>query len=166
PQNLSAVLKDIPENSHFKFDILAPLRFRQNSGAPIDINSIWGWYNYYTYMKLKPGANIAVVDKKIRATFKKNQPENKNYFYSQPLTEIHLTSNLKWELKPNSDKVYIYIFGTVALCIILIACINYVNLTTARSSLRAKEIGVRKVSGALKGALSRQFLTESVFMAF
>ena len=165
PRVVTAVIKDLPDNSHFKFDILASLHFRQDNGQLIDINSIWGWYNYYTYMKLKPGASIAAVDKKIRAVFKKNQPENKNIFYSQPVTSIHLTSNLKWELRPNSDRSYIYIFGTIALFILLIACINYINLTTARSSLRAKEIGIRKVSGAVKTSLIRQFLTESILVA-
>jgi putative ABC transport system permease protein len=164
PQLVTAVIKDVPENSHFKFDFLAPLRFRDDNGQLLDINSIWGWYNYYTYMKLKPGANIAGVDKKIQAVFKKNQPENDNIFYSQPITSIHLASNLKWELRPNSDKSYIYIFGTVALFILLIACINYINLTTARSSLRAKEIGIRKVSGAVRTSLIRQFLAESVLV--
>jgi putative ABC transport system permease protein len=164
PQMVTAVIKDVPDNSHFKFDILLPLRFR-NNGQLIDINSIWGWYNYYTYMKLKPGTTIAAVDKKIRDVFKKNQPENKNYFYSQAVTDIHLTSNLKWELRSNSDKIYIRVFGTIALFILLIACINYVNLTTARSSLRAREIGIRKVSGALRSALIRQFLTESILIS-
>ena len=131
----------------------------------VDINSNWGWYNYYTYIKLKPEAKIADVDNKIRATFKKNRPESKNEFYSQAVTDIHLTSNLKWELRPNSDQKYIYIFGTVALFILLIACINYINLTTARSSLRAREIGIRKVSGAIRDALIRQFLTESVLIS-
>ncbi|HEV8284624.1 MAG TPA: ABC transporter permease [Chitinophagaceae bacterium] len=165
PRMVTAVIKDIPENSHFDIDLLIPLRFRNADGSLRDINSNWGWYNYYTYIKLKPGTRIADVDKKIRDIFKKNQPENKNYFYSQALTDIHLTSNLKWELRANSDKKYVYIFGTVALFILLIACINYVNLTTARSSLRAREIGIRKVSGAVRGALIRQFLTESVLIS-
>jgi putative ABC transport system permease protein len=165
PLMVTAVIKDMPDNSHFKFDMLEPFRFQQANGQPLNINSIWGWYNYYTYMKLKPGSNIAGVDKKIRDIFKKNQPDNENYFYSQALTDIHLTSNLKWELRPNSDKAYIYIFGTVALFVLLIACINYVNLTTARSSLRAREIGIRKVSGAVRGALIRQFLSESMVIS-
>jgi putative ABC transport system permease protein len=165
PHKVTAVIKDIPENSHFKFDFLTPLRFRDNAGGFRDINSNWGWYNYYTYMKLKPGADIAAVDKKIREVFKANQPKNENYFYSQAITGIHLTSNLKWELEPNSDESYVYIFGTVAIFILIIACINYINLTTARSTLRAKEIGIRKVSGAVRFALLRQFLTESVLIA-
>ena len=166
PRIVSAVIADMPENSHFKFDFLAALKFFDNNDQPIDINSIWGWYNYYTYIKLKPGTSITNVDKKIQAVFKKNQPENKNEFYSQAITDIHLTSNLKWELRSNSDKSYIYIFGTVAIFILLIACINYINLTTARSSLRAREIGIRKVSGAVRSALVRQFLTESVLISF
>ena len=164
PRIVTAVIKDVPENSHFKFDLLAPLQFRDNNQR-VDINSRWGWYNFYTYMKIKPGTNISLVDKKIREVFKKNQPDNNNYFYTQPVTAIHLGSNLKWELRPNSDKVYISIFATIALFILLIACINYVNLTTARSSLRAKEIGIRKVSGAVKPALVRQFLSESILIA-
>ena len=165
PSVVTAVIKDVPENSHFKFDLLAPLRFTDRAGKPIDINTIWGWYNYYTYVKLKPGADEKVLDKKIRDVFKKNQPENENYFYSQLLTSIHLQSNLKWELRPNSDRIYVYVFGVVALFILLIACINYINLTTARSTLRAKEIGVRKVSGAVRAALIRQFLAESIVIA-
>ena len=165
PRNVTAVIADMPENSHFKFDFLATLKYYDENDQPIDINSIWGWYNFYTYIKLKPGASITKVDQKIQAVFKKNQPENRNEFYSQPITDIHLTSNLKWELKANSDQSYIYIFGTVAAFILLIACINYVNLSTARSSLRAREIGIRKVSGAAKGALVRQFLIESVLIS-
>jgi len=165
PRVVTAIIKDIPENSHFKFDFLCTLKYFDNNNQPIDINSSWGWYNFYTYIKLKPGTNIAGVDKKIRDVFKKNQPENKNYFYTQAVTDIHLASNLKWELRANSDKSYIYIFGIVALFILLIACINYVNLTTARSSLRAKEIGIRKVAGAIKSLLIRQFLAESVLVA-
>ena len=165
-QLVTAVISDMPDNSHFKFDLLLPLRFRNRDGSPININTIWGgWYNYYTYIKVKPNTNMQVVDQKIRALFKKNQPENENYFYSQPLTSIHLNSNLKWELRPNSDRIYVYIFGLVAVFILIIACINYINLTTARSSLRAKEIGVRKVSGAMKSSLVGQFLAESVVVA-
>jgi putative ABC transport system permease protein len=164
PCVVTAVIKDIPANAHFSFDILVPLtRFMNDPSRPA--NTFWGWYSFYTYIKLKPGADIAAVDKKIRGIFKKNQPQSKDYFYSQPLTSIHLTSNLHSELKPNSDKIYSWIFGTIALFILLIACINYINLTTARFSLRAKEIGIRKVAGATKPALIRQFLSESVLLS-
>src|SRR5262249_48799335 len=114
PRMVTAVIKDMPENSHFKLDMMMPLHFQNNDVSLRDINSNWNWYNYYTYIKLKPGSDIRAVDKKIRAIYKKNQPEEKNYFYSQAVTDIHLKSNLKWELRANSDESYVYIFGTVA----------------------------------------------------
>jgi putative ABC transport system permease protein len=162
PKVVTAVIKDIPRNAHFKIDMIASLKSLDAGGR---LNQAWGWYSFYTYMKLKPGSGIASVDKKIRAIVKKNQPADRNYFYSQALTSIHLSSHLGSELMPNSDKSYLYIFGTIVLFIILIACINYVNLTTSRSSLRAKEIGVRKISGAARSALAWQFLGESVMFS-
>ena len=161
PHTVSAVIKDVPSNSHFTFDFLISTR---TIGGNIDAS--WGFYNFYTYIKLKPNVEIASVVPKIKTIFKKAQPENKNIFYTQALTDIHLTSNLKWELRPNSDKSYIYVFATIALFVIIIAGINYVNLVTAKSSLRAKEIGVRKVVGAERASLIRQFLTESVVTVF
>jgi putative ABC transport system permease protein len=154
---VTGVLKDVPANSHFHFDFLVSVR---KLGGAIDAD--WGFYNFYTYVKLKPNTAIAAAEPKIQALYKKNQAEGTNIFYTQPLGSIHLKSNLKWELEPNSDKLYVYVFSIIALFVILIACINYINLTTARSSLRAKEIGVRKVSGAVKSLLVKQFLLESV----
>jgi putative ABC transport system permease protein len=160
PHAVTAVIKDLPRTSHFKFDFLVLTRTLRGN-----IDADWGFYNFYTYIKLKPKVSIATVEPKIKALFKKYNADNKNIFYTQALTDIHLHSNLKWELEPNSDSTYIYIFITIGLFIIVIACINYVNLSTARASLRAKEIGVRKVSGAAKGVLIRQFLMESVLVA-
>ena len=162
PHLVTAVIKDVPTNSHFKFDFL--ISTRTIGGGNIDEN--WDFYNFYTYIKLKPNTSIASVEPKIKALFKKNQPESKTIYYTQALTGIHLTSNLKWELRPNSDKIYIYVFGTIALFVIVIASINYVNLVTAKSSLRAKEVGVRKVVGAARQSLIGQFLTESVLTVF
>ncbi|MBS1600589.1 MAG: ABC transporter permease [Bacteroidetes bacterium] len=159
PKIVTAIIKDIPENSHLKIDILLSLKSMDGNNR---LSNMWGWYSFYTYVKLKPGSDINVVDKKIRSIFSKSQPENKNYFYSQLLTDIHLHSNLNAELNPNSDEMYIYIFGTIAILILLTACINYINLTTARSSFRSKEIGIRKISGAAKSTLIKQFLVESV----
>ncbi|MGI8583140.1 MAG: ABC transporter permease [Chitinophagaceae bacterium] len=162
PHAVSGVIKDVPSNSHFKFDFL--ISTRTIGGGNIDEN--WGFYNFYTYIKLKPNSSIASVEPKIKALFKKYQPDNTNIFYTQALTDIHLKSNLKWELRANSDKIYIYVFGTIALFVIIIAGINYINLVTAKSSLRAKEVGVRKVVGAGRESLIRQFLTESVLTVF
>jgi len=156
---VAGILKDIPGNSHFHFDMLVPIKkFGER------MNSNWGWYNFYTYIKLQPNTKIATVEEKIRALYKKNNPEENNKFYTQPLRNIHLDSNLKWELEPNGERLYVIAFAIVGILIVVIAAINYINLVTARSSLRAKEIGIRKVSGAYKSSLVRQFLLESVIM--
>jgi putative ABC transport system permease protein len=154
---VTGVLKDVPPNSHFHFDFL--ISVRKLSG---NIDANWNFYNFYTYAKLKPNSNIATVTKKIQDIYKKNNENATNIFYVQALNDIHLTSNLKWELEPNSDKLYVYIFTIIAIFILLIAGINYVNLATAKASARAKEVGVRKVAGAFRSSLVSQFLVESV----
>jgi putative ABC transport system permease protein len=154
---VTGVVKDVPNASHFHFDFLISTR---KFGGNIDAD--WGFYNFYTYVKLKPNSDITAFTKKVQEVYKKNNTDPTNIFYVQPLTDIHLTSNLKWELEPNSDKLYVYVFTIIGIFILLIAGINYVNLTTAKASVRAKEIGVRKVTGALRATLIAQFLVESV----
>jgi len=156
---VSGVLKDVPPNAHFHFDWLVPVR--KFSG---NIDGQWGWYNFYTYIKLQPHTSIKNIETKIQAIYKQNNKDGKNIFYTQPLTDIHLNSNLKWELETNSDRLYVYVFSVVGLLIMLIAAINYINLVTARSSLRAKEIGIRKVAGAYSSSLIKQFLLESLVL--
>lgn len=158
---VTGVLKDVPPHSHFHFDFL--ISTRTIGGGNLDEN--WDFYNFYTYVKLKDQTSMATVEPKIKALFKKHQPQNTSVYYAQALTDIHLNSQLKWELEPNGDRLYVYIFITIALFVIFIAGINYANLSTARSATRAKEVGVRKVVGAFRGALARQFLSESVVMA-
>jgi len=153
---VKGVVKDVPYNSHFHFDFLIPIR--KFAG---DIDGNWGFYNFYTYIKLKSTPGIATLGKKIQDVYKRNNKDGKNIFYVQPLTGIHLSSNLKWELEPNSDRLYVYVFTIIAIFIILIAGINYVNLSTAKASVRAKEVGVRKVAGAFRSSLINQFLIES-----
>lgn len=157
---VSGVLKDLPENAHFHFDFLLPVR---TFGLGIDNN--WRFHNFYTYIKLQPNVNIANVESEIKALYKRHRPDENNIYYTQALTGIHLGSNLKWELEPNGDRLYVIVFSIVGIFIILIAAINYINLVTARSALRAKEVGVRKVAGAGQGSLIRQFLLESVLMS-
>jgi len=154
---VKGVVKDVPYNSHFHFDFLIPIR--KFAG---DIDGNWGFYNFYTYIKLKSTPGIATLGKKIQDVYKRNNKDGKNIFYVQPLTGIHLSSNLKWELEPNSDRLYVYVFTIIAIFIILIAGINYVNLSTAKASVRAKEVGVRKVAGAFRSSLINQFLIESI----
>jgi putative ABC transport system permease protein len=154
---VTGVLKDVPEASHIHFDFL--ISVRKFSG---NIDGRWGWYNFYTYVKLKPNVQVAGLTPKIQALYKKNDKDGKNIFYTQALTDIHLGSDLKWEIGPNGNILYVYAFSIIGLFVIAIACINYINLSTAKSALRAKEIGIRKVSGAFRGLLVRQFLMESI----
>ncbi len=155
---VTALIKNVPANSHFHFHVLASYR-----RLPATQDGNWGGYNDYTYVKVKPGTSIPLIVNQIQALYKRNDNgRGTNIFYVQPITDIHLTSNLKWELEPNSDKLYVYVFSLIGLFIILIAAINYMNLATAKASIRAKEIGVRKVAGALRKSLVQQFLVESV----
>lgn len=156
---VTGVLQDLPSNAHFHFDYLVSYRV-QPGNTPQLTN--WNNYNDFTYVRLRPGAHAAGLVKKIQALNDRNVEKSYSVFYVQPLTSIHLTSHLKWELEPNGDRQHVYIFTLIALFIILIAGINYMNLTTANASVRAKEIGVRKVIGAFRRSLIHQFLVESM----
>jgi putative ABC transport system permease protein len=156
---VTAVIEDVPAQSHFHFDFLLPFR-----RLPEGLLTNWGGYNEYTYVKVKQGTDIRSFEKKVQGVYERNQEERYSDFYLQPLTEIHLSSKLKWELEPNGERLYVYIFSLVGAFILLIASINYINLSTARSSLRAKETGIRKVSGAPRSSLVGQFLLESLIL--
>ena len=119
-------------------------------------------YTWYTYIKLKPGTSIEQVEPKIIELYKKHDPNGKNRYYTQALSDIHLQSKLKWELEANSDITFVKIFVMVGIFILFIASINYINLSISLSFNRSKEVGIRKVSGAHSGKLVYQFLTESV----
>ena len=167
---VSGVFDDMPANSHFVMDAVVPYEtyFR------ITTNDITNWRSNfsYTYFLLRKGADPGVMENKISpvieipllkaAGIKEPYPK---YFFIQPLTEIHLHSHLMQEIGPNNDIKYIILFSSIAFLILFIACINYMNLATARSLRRGKEVGMRKVVGAQKGQLIVQFLGESVAMA-
>ena len=157
---VTAVIENVPPQSHFHFDFLMSFRV-----LPRAIETEWGGYNYYTYAKVTPGTDITLFEKKIQDVYERNQEERYSDFYVQPLTDIHLTSKLKWELEANGDRLYVYVFTIIGIFILVIAAINYINLSTARSSLRAKETGIRKVSGAGRTSLVFQFLLESVIIS-
>lgn len=156
---ISGVIEDLPDNSHFKFDFVTLLTFR-------DIDTNWGWWNYYTYVKLKQDADLENFNSKLPALYENSRPGQDNYapIYSQALTDIHLKSDLKWELGANGNMSNIYIFSALGLFVLLISCINYLNLTVGHSLKRLKEIGLRKVFGAHRRSLISQFLTEALIM--
>jgi putative ABC transport system permease protein len=156
---VTAVIEDVPAQSHFHFNMLQS--FRKVNG---DVDNNWGGYNFYTYVKVRPGTDLKAFEDKIQGVYERNQEDRFSDFYTQPLLDIHLNSKLKWELEPNGDQLYVYVFIVIGIFILLIAAINYINLSTAKSSLRAKETGIRKVSGAERKSLVTQFLLESVVL--
>ena len=156
------VLKDVPKNSHFTFDFLIPFSAVNNTPD----NNNWVRSTFYTYVLLKSRVDPVAFTEKVQPLFRKYQPDTKDLYYAQRLTDIHLKSNLKLELAVNGDLSYIKILLVIAFSLILIAGINYVNLITAQSIKRAKEVGVRKVAGASQRLLIIQFLVESVCTAF
>src|SRR5205814_3131666 len=131
----------------------------------------WGSFGFYTYVLLKPHTNVASFEKKLQPLYDKYlasifaQFNIKMRFGVQPISSIHLHSNMNNEPEELGSMSYIYIFSAVAFFMLLIACINYMNLTTARSARRAKEIGIRKVTGSSKLQLVSQFLVESTLTA-
>jgi len=161
---VTAVLSNVPTNSHFTFDFLVSMATYANPRR-----DDWQWNQYYTYLLLNDGASPGAVAAKFSALLRTYMDEKlaAGYVQSlQPLTGIHLHSNLFREMQANSDITYVYMISAVGFFILLIACINFMNLTTARATTRAKEVGVRKVSGAGRLHLIKQFLSESVLTSF
>ncbi|MCP4726591.1 MAG: FtsX-like permease family protein [bacterium] len=165
---VTGVIKKPKRNSHFTFDLLPSLSTLSRASNM----EFWGGMNYYTYLQLRKNVDLIELDRKL-IEFSRDKfagllamvPGAELSHYLQPMTSIHLYSNLESELSVNSSIRYVYAFSTVALFILIIACINFMNLTTARSSNRAKEIGMRKVMGAYRKQLTKQFLGESVLFS-
>ncbi len=169
PITVTAITKDTPPNSHFKYDILV------SSGNLRDIfvatGNRFGWSGWYwnpvqTYLLLPERLSQADVDQQLPEFTKKYFPERvRPDMYLQPLTSIHLGSHLYQELEVNRSESSIYIALSIAIFILLIASINFINLSTARSMQRAKEVAMRKVMGSSRRQLVLQFLTESVLLS-
>ncbi|MGE0590659.1 MAG: ABC transporter permease, partial [Cyclobacteriaceae bacterium] len=166
---ITGVMKDYPSNTHLKFDFM--LSFESLKTLNYHLTSWWN-YSFYTYLELEEGVNIPALEDKIKFISRKYIADQEDYSgYKQeysliPFSNIHLQSNIRSEMEANSKASYVYIFMIIGIFILVIACINFMNLATARSAMRAKEIGLRKVAGAFREQLVGQFLSESVLMAF
>ena len=173
---ITAVIKDIPENSHFHFDFLFSMK---------NVDYRWGQitsHNFFTYVLFRKGTDPKAFEKNFKTYIDKyvlpdarqfmninsmdefEKAGNKLVYSLMPVTQIHLYSDRSFELSPSGNIQYVYIFSAVALFILIIACINFMNLTTARSANRAREVGIRKVLGTEKKELISQFLFESTLM--
>ncbi|UXP31844.1 ABC transporter permease [Reichenbachiella agarivorans] len=174
---ITGVLADIPDNSHIQFDMLGSI-----STYKYWNNNQWVSHNFHTYMKIKENSDPEALEVKMQDMVRKyvgpqiekflgttmddfEQAGNSFSYYLMPIEDIHLYSEAEGELGNNSNISYIYIYSLIAFVLLFIAIINFVNLATAQSSSRAKEVGIRKVSGSTREGLIYQFIFESVFIS-
>jgi len=160
---VTGILEDFPLNSHFRYDFLIPFIFGRELKYTVD-----NWRNsqFSTYVEIQKGIPYKEVVQKISGyLYEKPTIEKDAKLNLQPLARIHLYSNYEFD-RTHGDITYVTIFSLIALFILLIACINFMNLTTARSANRAREVGLRKVAGAYRRDLVRQFFGESILLAF
>jgi len=164
PFKVTGIIKDIPENSHIQFDCMIPVsniaRFNHQDFAS------WGQTFFYTYIQTAPNISLENLNNKISGFLEKYIPNNSTKLFLQPLKDVHLRSDYESDLDNyrQGNIQYVYIFLCAAFCILLVACINYTNLSTAKSFNRLKEVGMRKVIGSSRKSLVFQFISESMLM--
>jgi len=168
---VTGVIKNIPAQSHFNADY-----FMSMPSVDMKTDTGWGTFSINTYVLLKKNPDIKAFESKLNAMVRQHfgmqnyakLEKGGNYIRLNliPLTDIHLKSNRQYELGSNSSITYIYIFSAIALFVLLIACINFMNLSTARSANRAREVGIRKALGSSRKGLMTQFLAESILITF
>jgi len=175
---ITGVIRDIPQNSHFHFSFIRPMAdsYRGNAGE-------WLSNNVQSFILARPGTSrasvqacldgvvkkyvVTALEQAVHTSAKEMEKQGSHFMYHlMPLTDIHLRSDKSDEVEANGSITYVYIFSVIAVLILLIACVNFMNLSTARSANRAKEVGIRKVAGSGRSNLITQFLTESVLVSF
>lgn len=159
---VTGVIKNPPKNTHLTFNAIIPFKFLEKIGRYSDD---WGNNSIYTYLETKPNTDLMNLRTKIKDEIKNHNEGSVTNLHLQRVADIHLYPLFEGDPNPGSIR-YIYIFGAIALFILLIACINFINLTTAKASNRAKEVGLRKVIGAQRRDIVKQFFGESIILAF
>jgi predicted permease len=169
---VTGVLADIPANSHLQFDYIMPMSAIAQSNMDIK-NYVWDNFNFYSYVQLDENiasskTAMAKLTQQADTLYRKQIPAEflKVDFTLQPAPSIHLHSDYQADVSGHGSYLYVKIFFIVAIFILIVACINFMNLSTARSARRAKEVGLRKVVGAVRGQLIGQFLGESIMISF
>ncbi|GAB5519792.1 MAG: ABC transporter permease [Rhodothermales bacterium] len=159
---VTGVVDDVPDQSHYQFDAIASFASRTYWSG----NDTWNSAQFFTYVRLHDATSAAVVKDKLAAYLAALRDADEEYrdLRLQPLTDIHLRSDVAYDLDGTGDRASVYALSTIALLVLLIACINYMNLATARSAQRAKEVGVRKALGAFRRQLVGQFFSESALL--
>ncbi|MCX6334958.1 MAG: ABC transporter permease [Bacteroidia bacterium] len=157
---VTGVMKDLPRNSIFTFEGVIPYSFLRRIGA---MDDSWGNNSIFTYVLLEKDSDPEAVNKKLTDVVLEHNPETITKYVLFPLIDIHLHSQFGFEIS-KGPVIAVYIFSLIALFVLLIACINFINLSTAKASGRAKEIGIKKVTGADQKSLIMQFMFESLFM--
>jgi putative ABC transport system permease protein len=164
---VTGIIKPLPHNSHFHPNLLGSFKTYEAVVGDRELQS-WSSNNYATYLLMEEGYNIDRLKSQLDPFIDRHYGEGRSErtkLELQRLTDIHLYSHLDSEIEANSDITYVYVFSIIALFILLIACVNFMNLATARSAGRAKEVGLRKVVGAQRPQLIRQFLSETIITA-
>lgn len=164
PYEVSAVIADLPPNTHLKFDMLL---------SHTSINQLWDSYdkyawnqnNEYTYLLMTPGTDLQAFNQKLAQLSASMEQMDKDVIVAEPIKDIHLHSNKSYEPEVNGEAELVYFLLTIALFIFLIACVNYINLSTARAMERSREVGVRKVMGSLRHQLVLQFMLEAALIS-
>ena len=168
--SITGVFSDLPDNSHIKIDYIISNKILKNFWE--DWEQSWGWYDHNTYVLVRPGTEIDVLQSKWDDYLAQNRGEDwdksnsRQEFIFQPLTDIHLKSDLLQESVPQEqgDEASVHFLAIIAIFLLIIAWVNYINLSTAKSMERANEVGVRKVMGANRAQLRNQFLAESILL--
>ncbi len=162
---VTGVIHNESFNSSLEFDLLAPFEILLKESIGEDNADNWGFNSFGTYVMLEKSASAENLNQKLTGYLKKYNEEDTDALVLQPLADVHLFSNLGHDLSNRGDIKYVWIFSALAVFVLLIACVNFMNLTTARSASRAREVGLRKVVGAGRPQLIRQFFGESILMA-